>query len=254
MKISCFKLKSVKVFLSLFLVCLMLGTMLSETKAESVFFGYVQRKVPIYSVKTTQKKVALNFDAAWGADKTSKIIETFKEKNVTGTFFLVGFWSEKYSDKIKEIDSAGLDIGTHSNTHPNMSKLSKEQIKSELEISSNLISNVTGKPVKFFRPPYGDYNDNVLNEAEKLGLKTIQWDVDTLDWKGLSANEILLRVKNSVKNGSIILFHNNSDHIIEALQLVITYLKEQGYDMVKLSDLVYESDYTVDNNGIQILN
>ena len=253
MKISCFKLKPTKVFLSLMLICLLLGTMLYSTKAQSVYFGYYERKVPIYSVKTTKKKVALTFDAAWGADKTSKIVETLKNNNVSGTFFLVGFWSEKYSDKIKEIDEAGLDIGTHSNTHPKMSQLSAESIRNELKISSDLITNITGKPIKYFRPPYGDYNDVVLSEAEKLGLKTIQWDVDTLDWKGLSANEIFLRVKAGVKNGSIILFHNNSDNIIEALELVIKYLKEQGYEMVKLSDLVYESNYTVDNNGVQII-
>ena len=172
--------------------------MLSATEAKSVFFGYSERKVPIYSVKMNEKKVALTFDAAWGADKTSKIVNILKEQNVGGTFFLVGFWSEKYQDKIKEIDAAGLDIGTHSNTHPKMSTLSKEKISEELTISSKLISDVTGKPVRFFRPPYGDYNDTLLLEAEKLGLQTIQWNIDSLDWKGLTALEILNRVKNVI--------------------------------------------------------
>ena len=229
MKISCFKIKPVKIFISLMLICLMLGVMLTECDAQSVFFGYQQRKVPIYSVNTTEKKVALTFDAAWGADKTSKIVETLKENDIQGTFFLVGFWSEKYKDKIKEIDEADLDIGTHSNTHRKMSTLTSSQINEELTISSNLITSVTGKPVKFFRPPYGDYNDTLIDEANKLGLKTIQWDVDSLDWKGLSANQILERVKKGVKNGSIILFHNNSDHIIEALKLVIQYLKQTEF-------------------------
>lgn len=251
MRISCFSIKPVKIFISLLLVCVTLGFMVSLTKTQSVFLGYTDRKVPIYSVNTSEKKVALTFDAAWGADKTSKIVEILKNEQVGGTFFLVGFWSEKYKDKIKEIDEAGLDIGTHSNTHPKMSTLSESQIESELKISMDAITSVTNKPVKFFRPPYGDYNDQLIISADKLGLKTIQWSVDSLDWKGLTSEQILARVKSGVHNGAIILFHNNSDHILEALPEVIKFLKSEGYSMVKISDLVYESDYSIDNNGVQ---
>lgn len=225
-----------------------------STKTETVYLGYASRVLPIYAVETNEKKVALTFDAAWGADKTSKIVNILKENNVGGTFFLVGFWSEKYPDKIREIDNAGLTIGTHSNTHPQMSTLSAHQMNIELATSMNLITNVTGKKVEYFRPPYGDYNDTLINTASGLGLKTIQWDTDTLDWKGLSASEILSRVKASVKNGSIILMHNNSDHILEALPMIIDYLKSQGYKMVNIDELVYKENYTINNNGIQIKN
>lgn len=251
MKICCFSAKSCKVYLSLILVAFFLGFMLVSTKAESVYLGYASRKVPIYSVDTSEKKVALTFDAAWGADKTSKIVEILKDNGVSGTFFLVGFWSEKYADKIKEIDAAGLEIGTHSNTHPKMSTLSESQIRSELEVSSALIQKVTGKPVELFRPPYGDYNDTLLSVAESMGLKTIQWSVDTLDWKGISADSILSRVKADVSNGGIILMHNNSDHILEALPMIIAHLKSEGYEMVKLSDLVYKDNYKISNAGVQ---
>ena len=227
--------------------------MLSVSPAVSVYFGYAERKVPIYSVDTSEKIIALTFDAAWGADKTSKIVEILTENQVSGTFFLVGFWSEKYQDKIKEIDAAGLDIGTHSNTHPKMSTLSAAQMEIELQTSMNLITTVTGKPVKFFRPPFGDYNDQLILTADKLGLQTIQWSVDSLDWKGLTAEQIMTRVKSGVHSGAIILFHNNADHIVEALPEVISFLKSEGYDMVKLSDLVYSKNYTIDNNGTQKL-
>ncbi len=253
MKIKCFSIKPIKVFVSLSLICVTLIFMLSASNATSVYFGYTERKVPIYAVETVQKKVALTFDAAWGADKTSKIVQILTENKVGGTFFLVGFWSEKYQDKIKEIDSAGLDIGTHSNTHPKMSTLSAVQQEIELQTSMNLITNVTGKQVRFFRPPYGDYNDQLIMTADKLGLQTIQWSVDSLDWKGLTSEQILTRVKSGVKNGAIILFHNNADYIVEALPQVISFLKAEGYDMVKLSDLIYQDNYTIDNNGIQKL-
>ena len=211
-------------------------------------------KVPVYCVDTSEKKIALTFDAAWGSDKTSKIISICKENNIKATFFLVGFWVDKYPDKVKEIADAGFDIGTHSETHPQMSKLTAFQIENELTSSSGKISAITGQKVSFFRPPYGDYNNLLLETANKLGFITIQWDVDTLDWKGLSSGQILNRVNSSVKNGSIILCHNNSDHITDALPELISSLKSKGYTFCKLSELVYTNNYTIDNNGVQHLN
>lgn len=244
-------MKSITQILSLSIIAIALALIVAFTNSGTVYFGYAYRLVPIYSVDTSEKKVALTFDAAWGSDKTLKILDLLKSEDVLGTFFLVGFWVESNADKVKEIYDAGFDIGTHSNTHPKMSTLSKSQITHELETSMKLISDITGEKVTLFRPPFGDYNDNLINVAGSLGLKTIQWDVDSLDWKGLSAGEILTRVKSSVKNGSIILFHNNSDHILEAIPLVVSYLKSQGYSMVKLSQLVYQDDYYIDNNGLQ---
>lgn len=251
MKILCSKIKTTTKILSLSMIAIVLAGVIFVMGSGSIYFGYCYRLVPIYSVETKDKKVALTFDAAWGSDKTLKIVDTLKSAGVKGTFFLVGFWIDENEDKVKQIADAGFDIGTHSETHPKMSSLSQSKMSSELETSMSKITKITGKPVKFFRAPFGDYSDAVLTTATNLGLKTIQWDVDTLDWKGLSGEEIFNRVKSSVKNGSIILCHNNSDHILEALPLIISYLKDNGYQMVKLSELVYEKDYIVDNNGLQ---
>lgn len=243
---------SVLKIICLAVVAVALAGVISVTNSGSLYFGYSYRLVPIYSVQTTEKKVALTFDAAWGSDKTESIVKILTENGIGGTFFLVGFWVDANEDMVKLIDSAGLDIGTHSSTHPKMSTLSSEKIQEELSSSMQKITNITGKQVTLFRAPYGDYNDTLITIAGNLGLKTIQWDVDTLDWKGISATEILERVKQNVKNGSIILCHNNSDHIIEALPLIIQYLKSEGYEMVKISELVYSDNYTVNNNGVQI--
>ena len=251
MKIVCTKIKPIMQVMSLSLIAIVMALIISITSTGSVYFGYAYRLVPIYSVETTEKKVALTFDAAWGSDKTLSIVNILKEAGLKGTFFLVGFWIEQNADKVKQIDEAGFDIGTHSNTHPKMSTLSKTQIEQELKTSMNLITNITGKKVTYFRPPFGDYNDTLVSTATELGLQTIQWDVDTLDWKGLSANEILSRIKSSVKNGSIILCHNNSDHIVEALPLIIEYLQKEGYQIVKLSQLVHQENYMIDSNGLQ---
>ena len=106
--------------------------------------------------------------------------------------------------------------------------------------------------MELFRPPYGSYSDNLIETAEELGLYTVQWDVDTLDWKGLSASEIAARVLGNVKNGSIVLMHNNGEHTLEALPLVLEGLKNKGFDCVKIGDLIYRENYTIDHTGRQI--
>lgn len=254
MKFLVFSLKPIKILAVIVLAGLLAGMAVYSTSAESVYFGYASRRVPIYAVQTDSKKIAITFDAAYGSEETLKIINILKEKNVKATFFLVGFWVEKYPDLVKQLDESGIEIGTHSNTHPYMSKLTADQIRVELETSKNLITNITGKPVTLFRPPYGDYNDTLINVADELNLKTIQWSVDSLDWKGLNTSQMLARINPDIAGGGIVLFHNNSDHIVEALPVIIDTLTEQGYELVCLSDLIYDSDYTINNNGIQIKN
>ena len=217
----------------------------------SVYFSNVPRLVPIYSVETDKKQVAISFDTAWGADKTMDIIKILKEYNVGATFFMVGFWVEEYPEMVKAIDEAGIEIGTHSNTHPDFTNLSEEQMKLELTTSMDLIKNITGKDVKLFRAPYGAYNNTMLKLTDEMGLKTIQWDVDTLDWKGISGVEICERVMSKVKNGSIILSHNNADHVLDALPLLLERLLNAGYEVVSVGELIYQEDYYIDNLGIQ---
>ena len=251
MRIFCVSAKPLKAFMGVLLVAILtlcLGLM-GETK--TILAGAYARRVPVYYVDTTEKKIAITFDAAWGADKTAQIVEICKEKNIKATFFLVGFWVKDYPDMVKLIDNAGMEIGTHSNTHPKMSQLSETQIKEELQTSIDLIKKITGKEINVFRPPFGDYNNTLISVCESMNLTAIQWDVDSLDWKGLSAGEILSRVSSGVRNGSIILCHNNSDHIVEALPVLIDSLKERGFTFTTVGDLLLKGDTFVDNNGMQ---
>ena len=245
------KSRSIKIFTIMLLVVILLALSINGSTSAQVFFGYAPRKVPIYSVATEEKKVAISFDAAWGADKTEEILAILDEFDVNATFFLVGFWVDDYTDMVKKIDEAGCEIGTHSNTHPDMVKLDKESVKEELSTSIEKIKAVTGKEVTLFRAPFGSYNNQLLDTAEELGLKTIQWDVDTLDWKGLSASEINNRVLSKVQNGSIILMHNNSDNVLDGLRLILTTLKNKSYEVCSIGELIYQDNYTVDRNGVQ---
>ena len=151
------KSKTIKIFVALVLVAILLSVSIDGATSAQVYFGYSTRKVPIYCVDTDQKQVAISFDAAWGADKTADIVKTLKEFDAGATFFLVGFWVDEHPDIVKMIDENGFEIGTHSNTHPDMVKLSGTTMKSELETSISKIKAITGKEIKLFRAPFGSY-------------------------------------------------------------------------------------------------
>lgn len=228
-------------------------TAVCVTDAAAVYLGKSPRLIPIYSVETEEKVVALSFDAAWGADKTLGILDTLTEYDVVANFFAVGMWAEKYPTELKKLAESGrMEIGTHSNTHPDLGKMSAYDIKLELSTSMDIIEDITGTRPTLFRPPYGSYSDTLINTAKDLGLYTIQWDVDTLDWKGLSASEIANRVLSGVREGSIVLMHNNGEHTLEALPLILDGLKNKGFACVKIGDLIYKDNYTIDHTGRQI--
>lgn len=228
--------------------------LLSFTGASAVFYGKPLKKLPIYYVKTEEKKLAISFDCAWGTDYTDELLSVMQQRKVKCTFFMVEFWTKKHPDYVKKIWDFGHEIGTHSATHPYMSKLSRERIINELTTSSKAIQDITGTAPKVFRAPYGDYNDLLIQTATDLNLYTIQWDVDSLDWKDLSASEIVKRVTSRVKNGSIVLFHNQGLHTAKALPTILDTLMQQGYSFVPIGDLIYKDNYTVGADGGQIKN
>lgn len=251
MKFVCLKKKNIKMAVVIALVAVILSLNFMGGTSAMVYFNQAPRLVPIYNVATDEKKVAISFDSAWGADKTLKILQTLEQYNCRGTFFLVGFWVDKYADMVKAIKDAGIEIGTHSNTHPDFANLSADQMSLELTTSIEKIEAITGDKVKLFRAPYGSYNNTLLNITDEMGLKTIQWNIDTLDWKGLSGSEMLNRVLNKVCNGSIILCHNNSDNIIEGLTLILDKLTCMGYEVVSVGELIIEDNYYIDSCGVQ---
>ncbi len=139
-----------------------------------------QRKIPIYSVKTEEKKVALSFDAAWGNEDTGEILEILKKHNVKVTFFMTGGWIETYPDDVKRILAEGHDLGNHSENHKHMDTISLSECEKELMSPHEKVEELTGYCMCLFRPPYGGYNDTLIEAAENCGYYTIQWSVDTL--------------------------------------------------------------------------
>ena len=246
------KLKKViaVIFVAVLVVALSLGVRFSG--AYAVWQGGTVRLLPVYSVERQDKNISISFDCAWGVDHTDEILKALRIGEVKATWFMVEFWAEKYPDYVKKIDNAGHEIGTHSSTHSYMSKQNAEEIRLELKTSSEAINKVTGKEVELFRPPYGDYDDELIKTATEEGYYSIQWDVDSLDWKDLSATDIAMRVISKVQSGSIILMHNNVLHTAEAVPIIIETLKNKGYTFVPIGELIYRDNYTIDVNGRQI--
>ena len=146
-----------------------------------------------------------------------------------------------------------MKYGSHSNTHPHVNNLSYEQNVEELKKCNEKIQKITGNKTSLYRTPYGEYNDTVIQSAQDNGYYTIQWNIDTLDYNGLTGEEMWSRIKNKLSSGSIILSHNGTKNTANSLNMLIKNIKENGYEIVKVSDLIYKDSYTIDNNGMQHL-
>lgn len=214
------------------------------------------RKIPIYCVETDKPQVALSFDAAWGNEDTQTLLNILANNNVKATFFMTGGWINSYPDDVKRIAEAGHDLGNHSENHKQMSQLGAEECQTELRSPHEKVKALTGIEMTLFRPPYGDYNNQLVETANSLNYHVIQWDVDSLDWKDYGADKIVETVLNHkhLGNGSIILMHNGAKYTKDALERIIVGLKDKGFDIVPISQLIITDNYYTDHEGRQHAN
>lgn len=210
-----------------------------------------KRQLPIYCVQREDKVVAVSFDASWGNEDTQTLIDILAKYGVKATFFLVGDWVDRYPESVIALSEAGHEVMNHSSTHAHFSKLAEDEIITDIEKCNGKIETLTGKKPTLFRCPYGEYDDHVINAVNSMGMTAIQWDVDSLDWKGISASEIVSRVTTKVQPGSIVLFHNAAEHTPEALPEIIEKLIADGYRFVPVSQILLSGDYVIDHTGRQ---
>ncbi len=243
-------------FLWLTAIALLFCMSMYISESDSIAVGNYtnSRRLPIYCVDTDEKIVALSFDAAWGNEDTQTILDILKKEKVKVTFFMTGGWVESYPDDVKAIAKAGHDLGNHSENHKHMTELSDEQCKEEIMKVHNKVKELTGKNMILFRPPYGDYDNKVIDVAREIGYYPIQWDVDSLDWKDYGVDSIINTVVNNshLGNGSIILCHNGAKYTAQALPKVISGLKQKGYKIVPISRIIYKNTYNINPEGRQL--
>ena len=214
--------------------------------------GAEEKFLPIYNVETKENKVAFTMNCAWNADDIDKILEILKNNNVKITFFMVGDWIEKYPKYVKKIDEEGHEIASHSDTHPHVNNLSYEKHIKELKNANEKIEKIIGRKTNIYRAPYGEYNNTVIKSAQDEGFYVIQWNLDTLDYTGINGEEMWERLKNKIKAGDIILSHNGTKHTADSLDMIIKNIIGKGLQIVKISDLIYKENYTINSNGTQI--
>lgn len=211
------------------------------------------KSVPIYSVDTKENKVSLTINCAWNADDIDKILDTLNKYHVKVTFFMVGDWVEKFPEAVMKINDAGHEIANHSDNHKHVNNLTYEENVSEIVNCSNRIKELTGKETFFYRGPYGEYNDTVIKAANDNSHQMIQWSIDTLDYNGLDEEAMWDRIKNKIRNGSIILMHNGTENTAIALDGIIRKIGDKGYKIVPVSELIYKDNFVIDSNGVQKL-
>lgn len=219
---------------------------------QAVLASSTNRQLPIYCVQKDSRVTSLSFDAAWGNEDTQQLIDILGKYNIRATFFVVGEWVDKYPESVLALHEAGHEVMNHSDTHPHMTELSVQQIMENVSACDKKIEAVTGVRPTLFRPPYGDYNDVVINTLRSMEHYPIQWDVDSLDWKETGVQDIVDRVLGKVQPGSIVLFHNAAKYTPQALPTVIEGLIREGYSFVPVSELIYKENYEIDHTGRQI--
>ena len=211
-----------------------------------------ERQLPVYCVQRDDSKLAISFDAGWGNEDTQTLIDILNAYGVRSTFFVVGDWAEKYPESVRALHEAGHEVMSHSSHHGHFSMMSADEIASDLREANRLIAACTGVEPTLFRCPYGEYDDHVIQTVESLGMTAVQWSVDSLDWKGISADEICDRVLRGAGPGSIVLFHNAAEHTPEALPRILDELLSRGYSIVPVSALLLEGSTRIDHTGKQI--
>ena len=250
------KKKLVLFFIIIILILTLNNSSVNAAKKETSLFknNYSNsRLVPIYKVNRDDNKIALTVDGAWGSNKTEDLLNLFSKENIPVSFFFAGIWLEDNPQLVKKILKAGHEIYNHSYSHPHFNNLNKNEILSELRKTEKIISKFYGKKSKkkYFRAPYGEYNNLLVKTAREEGYQLIQWSLDSHDWMDPGKEYILSRIKNDISSGDILLFHNNSENIVEILSELISELKK-NYQFVKIENLIYNNNYQINSlTGIQ---
>lgn len=190
------------------------------------------------------KEIALTFDDVPDPRFTPQILDILKQKNVHATFFVVGSRARKHPGLVKRMQSEGHAIGNHSYNHALFGKLSLPEFTSQIERTNQVISSITGIRPRLIRPPYGDINEEQLKWARQHNYKVVNWNVDSLDWKGLGKEEVKRNILSASGPGAIVLQHagggtgSDLSGTIEALPEVIDELRAKGYSFVTLPEML----------------
>lgn len=217
----------------------------SKTERISMVYRQIQPKIkmsdleplPIYRGNPVKKQMALMINVAWGTEQIDEMLNILRENQVKATFFLDGTWLSKNQDTAKKIVAEGHEIGNHAYTHPNMSALSAEKQRQQMERTQQEIQNRLGVASKWFAPPSGDFNTTTVQLANQQNMRTVLWTLDTVDWKRPPKEQIVKRILPNAKNGALVLMHP-TEPTVGALRILVPSLKQKGFQLVTVSQLL----------------
>lgn len=234
------------------MLCVIIGIlMLLGVAGRTMHTAASPKELPIYSVETQEKVAALGINCAWDDSDIDQLLKLLENRKIKATFFLVGDWCDQYPQAVKRLSDAGHELASHSDSHPDMTKLTREQITAELTLSKQKIEELSGQQIHLFRPPSGAYNNLVVSTARALGWEVIQWSNDSIDWKTPSVSEMVERVCKKAAPGDIMLWHAGKKNTPAALEQVLDRLIADGYRFVQVGELIYPQPYTINHAGRQ---
>ncbi|MGI6357497.1 MAG: polysaccharide deacetylase family protein [Bacillota bacterium] len=203
---------------------------------------------PIYQGNPAKQQIALVINVAWGNEYLPEMLAILQQADVKASFFLVGRWAANNPDLIRQIAAAGHEFGNHAYSDPHLPQLSRDKIAGEITRTSEVITAVTGQEVKYFSPPYNDFNQTVLDTAAELGYLTVLCSLDTADWMRPGVDRIVQRIVPRAHNGAIVLMHP-TEQTPAALARIVRGLLDQGYQLVTISQLLspIAADYQIVN-------
>ena len=198
----------------------------------------------IFHGSNREKTVALTFDDVPDPRYTGKILDILKSEGVPATFFVVGYKAEAYPSIINRMLQEGHELGNHTYNHPYLPSLSLESFQSQIDKTDRILMKLTGKGSNLFRPPYGEVTEEQLLWMIERGMSVVNWNVDSLDWKGISSDEVIANIFKDIGPGAIVLQHAGGGEgedltgTIQALPQIIAALKREGYTFLTVSEMV----------------
>ena len=210
-----------------------------------------KRRLPVYSVESETKKIALTFNCAWGDETTDAVLALLKKHDIPATFFFVGTFAEQYPDSVRKIANAGHAIGNHSMSHKDPTVMEYAEIMQDMSACNSLLEKLTGRPVRLYRAPSGSYDNKTVEAAEALGMTAVQWSADSIDWKNITPEKMAERIRSKTFPGAIVLFHLGKENTVEALPEILRDLEAAHYEFCTVEDLLLPGETYIDANGKQ---
>ena len=194
----------------------------------------------VYYKGYSQDGISLMFNVYWGTKEVGGILDVLDEYEAKATFFIGGSWADDNVECLKEIASRGHELGSHGYFHRDHDKLDYSGNYQEIKTSIDFIQAATGISVSLFAPPSGAYNDNTVSAARELGLKTVMWSKDTIDWRDKNVKDCFTRATKGVTGGDLILMHPMA-HTLEALPSILKFYREAGFKTVTVSENITQA-------------